>query len=318
MVKENFSLKSSDDAGTDLHCVEWKADEYMAPKGVIFLVHGMIEYIERYEGFARYLTDRGFVVIGHDHIGHGESVSGDDGSELGIMHTRTPDRTMCFDMRTVFHYGRNRYPDIPCFYLGHSMGSFLLREFLCIYPEETKELNGAVIVGTGTTPTPAIILAKLVIGATALFHGWDYKSQRVTDFLFSGDYHRFNMDGSQPKDSWLTKDIEIVKKYYNDPYDTFLFSLNGYRGLTLAMLYDNSLSNIRRIRMDLPILFVSGSDDPVGSMGRGVRKACDRFKRAGLSDVSIRLFPGDRHEVLNETDRDKVYDFIYDWIEKHV
>ena len=126
------------------------------------------------------------------------------------------------------------------------------------------------------------------------------------------------MDGSVPEDSWLSKNVWSVKKYYKDPFDTFLFSINGYRAITSAMLFDNSVKNVRLIRKDLPILFASGADDPVGSMSKGVKTAFEKFRQAGIKDLTLKLFEGDRHEILNETDRADVYAFIYDWIKKHV
>lgn len=318
MVKEEFSIKSSDDIGSSLHCVEWRPDGDRSPAGVLQLVHGMIEYIERYEEFAQYMTDHGFAVIGHDHIGHGHSVPEDKPQELGVMHTKAPEKVMCRDMLSVYEHGRKKYPDVPYFILGHSMGSFMLRRFLSVYADETEDLSGAVIVGTGSTPTPAVLFAKLVLCVTALFHGWDYKSQTVTNIMFTGDYRRFSMDRTEPENSWLSKNIDSVKKYYSDPFDTYLFSLNGYRGMTSAMIYDNSVKNIRRIRKNLPVLFASGADDPVGSMSKGVKAAFEKFRKAGIKDLTLKLFDGDRHEILNETDRDRVYDYIYSWIEKHV
>ena len=159
MVKEIFSLKSKDEVATPLHCVEWKADGDAKPVGVLQLVHGMIEYIERYEEFADYMTQKGFVVIGHDHIG--------------------PDVTMCEDMLSVYQYGKKKFPDVPYFILGHSMGSFMLRRFLAVYNDRLKGLSGAIIVGTGTTPNAVIHIARFVLKVTALFHGWDYKSKGV-------------------------------------------------------------------------------------------------------------------------------------------
>lgn len=313
MQKENFTIKSHDDAGTSLHCVEWKADEGK-PVAVLQLVHGMIEYIERYEEFAKYMTDHGFVVTGHDHIGHGHSLLKDDPAELGVMHSKAPEKTMCEDMLSVYHHAKNKYPDVPYFILGHSMGSYMLRRFLSVYADQTKGLSGAIIVGTGTVPNAAIIIAKLVIRITALFHGWNYKSQWVTNFLFAGDYHKFCMDSSEPEKSWLSKNVESVKKYYKDPLDTYLFSVNGYRGMTSAMLFDNSQKNVNRVRKDLPVLFASGADDPVGAMSKGVKSAFDRFRKAGIKDLTLKLFDGDRHEILNETDRADVYDYIYKWL----
>lgn len=322
MKTENYTFVSADDPGTKIHGVCWTAeDDYAAfggrPVAVLQLVHGMIEYIERYEEFAAYLVEKGFVVAGHDHIGHGHSVPELNDREWGIMHCKHCEEVMVEDIMTNYKLIRQRYPQIPHFILGHSMGSYMTRRFLAVKGQEIGDLKGAVIMGTGTVSDGLLCVANAVVKTAILLRGRDYKSRFVTGLLFSGDYHKFDMDGSVPEQSWLSTNVESVKRYYKDPMDTYLFSLNGYLGNVRAMKFDNRVKEIARIRRDLPILFVSGEDDPVGSLGKGVKAACRKFQKAGLTNVRMHLYPGDRHELLQEMDRKNVYEDLYNWMKEN-
>ncbi|MBQ5484223.1 MAG: alpha/beta fold hydrolase [Lachnospiraceae bacterium] len=319
MIKENYSFVSTDDVGTKVHGVCWcDGDGYRdyggEPVAVLQLVHGMIEYIERYEEFAAYLVDRGFAVTGHDHIGHGHSVGKLCEAEWGIMHCDRCEEVMVEDMLTNYKLTRQRYPHVPHFILGHSMGSYLLRMFLAEKANEIRDLKGAMILGTGTVPDPMLHLADLIIRTASLIRGRDYKSPLVTGILFSGDYRKFDMDGSNPKNSWLSTNVESVKRYYKDPMNTYLFSLNGLHGNVRMIYHGNQIRNIRKIRRDLPVLFASGSDDPVGSLGKGVKKVYRKFQKAGLFNLTLKLYEGDRHEILQELDRDRVFEELYLWM----
>ena len=279
------------------------------------LVHGMQEHIERYDEFARFLADRGFVVMGHDHIGHGESV--EDESGLGIMHCAYPDDVMVEDMFTNYKIMRKQYPGRPYFILGHSMGSYLLRKFLCVRSSDLGDLNGAIIMGTGTENDAAIVAGRTLCRILMAFHGRDAKSDAIKGLMFGSRYYRqFDTTGADPANSWLSKNIDNVREYM-DPAnrkDCCDFSLNGYMILLRATQFDNSMKNIRRMNMDIPILFVSGDMDPVGAMGEGVKKAHEKFAKAGVKDLSIKLYHNDRHEILNELDRESVYSDLYEWM----
>ncbi len=311
MITENYTFQSSDTEKTTIHGVKWTPDDGEV-KAVIQLNHGMIEYIERYAEFAEYLTKRGFVVMGHDHIGHGDSVR--SSADWGIMHTDTPSDTLVEDMFTNYRIIRGQYPDKPFFILGHSMGSYLLRKFLSVKADQLEGVNGAVIMGTGTVDDGAIKAGSAVCKLIALFRGWDYKSKLVAGLMYDANYKKFDVTGENKEKSWLSKNIDSVTKYYNDPKDTFAFSLNGYRVLLEATAYDNKMENIAKMRREMPILFVSGEDDPVGGLGEGVKLACNKFIEAGIKDVSMKLYKDDRHEILNELDRETVYSDIYQWM----
>jgi alpha-beta hydrolase superfamily lysophospholipase len=310
-VREEYYFDSSDDEKTKIHAVKWTPDDNNI-KGVLQIVHGMQEYILRYDEFASFMADNGFLVTGHDHIGHGQSVSSE--KELGIMHSNDPASAMVEDIYTNYCLIKKQYSDKPYFILGHSMGSYLLRRLLCEKNEGLSELKGAIIMGTGTEKDSTIKMGKRIVSILAKIHGWDYKSKFVAGLMFGKPYKQFDITGQDPENSWLSKNVENVKAYYKNPLDNYMFSLNGYRVLLDLTLFDNQKENISRMNKDLPILFASGDMDPVGNLGLGVREAADKFKDAGMKDVTLHLFENDRHEILNETDREKVRNEILAWI----
>ncbi len=314
MAQKTVFTFPSADGQSEIHAVRWLPDDG-AVVAVLQITHGMVEYIERYEPFAEYLTTRGFAVTGHDHIGHGESVK--DPSEWGVMHADDPSDIMIADMYKNYELAKETWPDVPFFVLGHSMGSYMLRKYLSVYADRLSGLSGAIVMGTGTVPDGVVNLGKNVIRLIARFKGWEYRSPFVAGLMFGAPYKQYDLTGADPTNSWLTKDPAIVEKYYKDPKCTYMFTLRAYYGLISSCGFDNDPKKIGAIPKSLPVLFVSGAQDPVGDNGAGVKTAFGLFKAAGISDVTIRLFEGDRHEVLNETDRDKVFAELLDWMKVH-
>ncbi len=308
-TKQEYHFKSADGVSR-IHCVKWMPDQ--SPVAVLQIVHGMVEYIERYTAFAEFLNSKGFIVVGHDHIGHGDSVSSPE--EWGIMHVKHPSDVMVEDIYTHYSMVKKEYPELPYFILGHSMGSYMTRKCLCEKAAEMEDLDGAIIMGTGTEASATINAGLAVINLLSLFRSDKYRSTFVRDMTYGGPYKKYDCTGATPDNSWLTKDVEIVKKYYSDPKCTFTFSLGAYRGLVESTKYDNNMDNIAKMKKSLPVLFVSGADDPVGNCGKGVQQAYDKFKAAGIEDLSLKLYEGDRHEILNELDRETIYVDIYNWI----
>ena len=315
MAKKTVYTLASADGVSTLHAVRW-LPETGKVKAVLQIVHGMVEYIERYTPFAEFLASLGWAVFGHDHIGHGESVRGPE--ELGIMHAKDPSDIMVEDMFTNFRHIKEEYPDVPYFILGHSMGSYMLRKYLSVKANELQGVNGAIIMGTGTEPDGTIKAGLAMAKFLAKVKGPDYRSSMMAGLTFGKPYKKYDLTGKDASNSWLTKDEAIVKKYYSDPKCTYMFSLNGYIGLISSTRFDNDPANIARIPKDLPILFISGDQDPVGNFGAGVKAAYEKFKAAGIRDVTIRLFEGDRHEVLNELDKETVFAFLAAWMEERM
>jgi alpha-beta hydrolase superfamily lysophospholipase len=269
----------------------------------------MVEYIERYAAFAEFLTGKGILVTGHDHLGHGQSVSSqEDWGYIGLPH---PSNLMVEDMHTLRTMVQAQYPDVPYFMMGHSMGSYMLRKYLCIHPDG---VDGAILMGTGTV-APAITLFGMgTVRLRAVFHGWHYRSRFVAESSFGRPYRRYDLTGKDAANSWLSKNEKSVRAYYADPRCTFTFTLNGYLALYEAVFYAVQSKNAAKLPKKLPLLLVSGKDDPVGDFGAGVRKAYDMYKGCGIEDITCRLYENDRHEIINETDREDVYADILSWM----
>ena len=304
---------NSCDGHSVIHCRKWLPDG--APVAVVQIVHGMVEYIERYDEFARFLTSKGYVVVGHDHIGHGHSVSSNE--ELGVMTGQHPSDDMVEDIYTHYALTRKAYPALPYFILGHSMGSYMLRKFLANKTAYLEDLTGAVIMGTGQESALTCNAGLAVIGILSFLKGKNYRSTFVRDMTYSAPYKKYDCYGKDYGNSWLSKNTRNVESYYHDPYCTFLFTLNAYKGLVEATKYVGTKACVNKMRKGLPLFVVSGDADPVGNLGVGTTAAYEAFKAAGIKDVTLKLYKGDRHEILNELDRDKVFEDIYQWFEAH-
>ena len=310
-MKKHFTFPSTDRI-TRIHGILWD-DESRKPKAVIQLIHGMVEFIDRYDDFANYLVSQGFAVVGHDHLGHGQSVT--DEEKLGYIAADNPGRVLVQDIHRLRLCMETKYEGLPYFMLGHSMGSYLLRRYLAT---QGDGLAGAIIMGTGQEPDAATTAGLVLIHSLAKTHGWEYRSVKVLNLTYNSNYKKYDLTGEDLSNSWLTKDEEIVKKYYENPLCTFLFTLNAFEALLSTVLFTNQKRNIAAIPTELPILLVSGEEDPVGAMGKGVKKVYEKYVKAGITDVSCKLFENDRHEILNETDRADVYAYIKDWVEQHL
>lgn len=313
MGKQEVYTFNSKDGHSVIHCRKWLPD--CEPVAVVQLVHGMVEYIERYDDFATFLTTKGYVVVGHDHIGHGHSVANE--AELGVMTGAHPSEDMVEDIYTHYAMTRKAYPALPYFILGHSMGSYMLRKFLSDKTAYLEDLKGAVIMGTGQESAGTCNAGLAVIAILSLLKGKNYRSTFVRDMTYSAPYKKYDCYGKDYGNSWLSKNIQNVEKYYHDPFCTYTFTLNAYKGLVEATKYVGTKACVDKMRKGLPLLLVSGEEDPVGNLGAGTKAAADAFKNAGIKDVTLKLYTGDRHEILNELDREQVYDDIYKWFEMH-
>lgn len=308
MTKEEQMSFLSKDGKTNIHAVKWipESGQY---KAVLQITHGMVEYIERYRPFAEYMNEQGFLVVGHDHLGHGSSITSED--EWGYFAEPNPSDTVVADMHQLRTRIQGENPGLPYFMLGHSMGSYMLRKYLCLHSEG---VSGAVIMGTGCVPDATTKLGLMTCSILAKFRGWHYRSKFVQSLSYSKPYRKFDLYGKDYANSWLSKNVENVAQYFADPRCTFIFTLNGYRGLMEAVLFDNQMENIEKTSKKLPLFFVSGADDPVGDLGEGVKKVYGMYKAAGMTDITYQLYENDRHEILNETDCEKVFTDIGAWL----
>lgn len=304
VIKQHMEFLSNDHI-TLIHAVKWMPEGEV--KAILQISHGMCEFVERYGEFAEYLADRGIMVVGNDHLGHGESVRSE--KEYGYFAEENGNCTLIRDLHRLRKMIQEDYPQTPYFLLGHSMGSFLARQYICCFG---KGLSGAIIMGTGYHSRNTARLGMMVCKALAKMKGWHYRSGLVDSMAFGG-YNRGLKNPRTDKD-WLTKDEKIVDAYLADERCAFRFTLNAYYNMFLGLYKIETESYLEKMPKKLPVLFVAGGDDPVGACGKGVLQVYGRFKELGMKNVKCRLYPGDRHEILNETDREKVYSEIYTWL----
>lgn len=283
------------------------------PRAVLQMTHGMVEYIGRYEQLACWLADRGVAAVGHDHLGHGGSVVSRE--EYGYFGRPDGNRLLLDDIYRVTRWAKAlpELEGLPWFLLGHSMGSFYARQYLCEYG---GELQGAILMGTGWQPRAAARAGRALCHLLAAFHGWRYRSKLVDSMAF-GSYNRSFRPARTSKD-WLNRDEKEVDRYLSEERCSFRFTLNGYDSLFTALerLCDKEL--LARAPKDLPVLFLSGDDDPVGDRGRGVQKAAQSLRDAGMRRVEVKLYPGARHELLVELNRQEVFADIGSFIQNHI
>lgn len=278
------------------------------PKAVLMLSHGMCEYVERYEEFARFLCDNEIAFAGNDHIGHGNSLK-DDGM-LGYFGQERGYINMVRDLHKMKKVIDEKFPNIPHFLMGHSMGSFLARIYLSKYRDRW---DGAVIMGTAGGVFGSVPLRK-VLDILERNRG-DYYRPRMS----LGVFEMFNrrIDDRRTSNDWLSRDNKNVDKYIEDPKCNFMFTTSGYRDLLNALLCANSAPVIENTPTDIPLLFLSGSMDPIGQYGDGVRKAVMKYVDHGC-DVNIRIYRGARHELIFELNRDEVMRDIYAFLVKRI
>lgn len=300
---------ASNDGVHKLHVVIWEPDT--AVRAVLQISHGMTEMITRYDHFARFLNTKGILVIGNDHLGHGETAGCDE--DLGYFCPKNMSATVVADLHTVTEYAKKEYPNVPYFLLGHSMGSFMARRYLMTYGEE---LAGAVIVGTGSQSKLVLVTGKIVSSLIQLFKGARHRSKFLAMASFGNFNERFKEDAHGS--AWLTKDKEIWEFCANNKYCNFLFTVNGYKTLFDVLSFIQKKENIAKIPKKLPIFMVAGMDDPVGGYGKDVQKIFETYQQTGVEDIRLKLYDGDRHEIINELDKDVVYDDIYSWVEQHM
>lgn len=301
-MKQEFWFGSK--SGCDrLHGVKWIPEGEV--RAVLQIVHGMVEHIERYDEFAAYLAERGVLVVGHSHLGHGKSAKCAD--DLGYF--AEPDGNACVigDIHELRKMTREQYPGVPYFILGHSMGSFLTRQYLGLHAEG---LAGAVIMGTADMPPAVPKGAKVVCGIIAKAKGWRHRSELVHGMVTGGFYKQMGM-------GWLSKneaDWEIRKQ---DPFCNFNFTLNAYYSMFQGLEHTNSREHAGLVPKGIPIHFCAGSEDPVGGSGKGVETVYRRYLRHGAK-VTMKLYEGDRHEILHEHDRAVVFEELYQFIRKEI
>ena len=288
-----------------IHCLTWHPQG--APKGIVQIVHGIFDHMSRYDTFARYLAEQGYLVVGEDHMGHGESVNGD--GIPGYFHGGW--FSAVEDTYRLLRDTREEYPDLPYILLGHSMGSFLARTILFQHPD--SGISAAVLSGTCWQPAfamPAVVrLMELIcraVGETAV-------SEKLISLVF-GSYNA-RVEHPRTVADWISRDKAVVDAH---PMNHGFQPRAGLlRDMMIGVNCIERAENLASMRKDLPVFFVAGGDDPVGYYGKGVHACADAFRKAGMTDVQVRIYPLCRHEILNEINKEDIFADIVRWINTH-
>lgn len=305
-ITSEFFFPSSD-GNTLIHVNQWTPSERRI-LGVVQIAHGVAEYGARYAPFARFLCGHGFVVVANDHLGHGQSLI--PGGPMVYLGEKDGWWNVVDDMECLRSRVAKVFPDRPYFLFGHSMGSFLSRTHLIRYP---GRLDGCILCGTGHQSPALIAGGKLIADREIRRLGKKAFSARADDLAF-GAYNKA-FAPTRTRFDWVSASEENVDAYIADPLCGGDTTLGLFRDMLDGLSYITRQSNMDKMDADLPVFFIAGDQDPVGDMGKGVRKAHDCFKKAGIRDLSIKLYHGLRHEILNEASRQYVYRDVLDWLE---
>lgn len=276
------------------------------PSGIVHIVHGMAEYAERYDGFAAYLAENGIVALLHDQIGHGNSVASEE--DYGYFGESDGFASLTDDIEKVRLIIRKRYRLLPYILFGHGMGSLVVRRYISIYG---GNIDGCVMCGTAGPDAPTgigTVLTK-IIGA---FKGSKHRSELIKKISLRGYNSRFPREEGEY--AWLTKDRATRDFYKNDKRCGFTYTIAGYRDL-FALTKEVSGDNwAGKIPKSLPVLIISGKDDPVGNYGEGPRKIYSILEDNELNELRIIIYESCRHEILNENAKDNVQKDVLDWV----
>ncbi|MBC5637827.1 lysophospholipase [Ornithinibacillus sp. BX22] len=299
-MKTTFWMKTDDNV--ELYVEKWHTPDRQ-PKAIVQIAHGMVEHIQRYHDFARYLLEQDIFVYGNDHRGHGKT-----GQRQGLMgyfaeadgFTKTTD-----DLFTITKKIQEEYPNVPIFLLGHSMGSFLARNYIQMHSDI---LQGVILSGTGFYPSLTTSLGKAL---SARLNPVE-KSPLMNKLAF-GAFNRKIHNPKSPFD-WISRDPDVVKAYMQDRFAGYIPTARFFFDLMTGLQFIHNPKRNANIRKNLPMLFISGEADPVGNYGKGIWKTVSLYTQLGLDNVTTTLFEGARHEVLNEINKEEVYNIIRQWL----
>ncbi len=298
---------TSSNGANKVRALIWQDDEKTAG-GVIQIAHGVCEHIGRYDDFARFLASNGFVVCGNDHLGHGKTVELE--SELGYVY-EGDNVNMVRDMNTLHNIMAKRYPDIPYIIFGHSMGSFLARIYTAAFGER---LSGAIFCGTGQVP-PAVMLLEDPV--KAIMDKLPENSSTPASVVHIFEKLTKKVFKEADEFAWLSRNAENIENYRNDTLSGFDMTPSLAKELVILAVKASDPLWASRLPKTLPVMLISGAKDPIGMFGRGVLAVSDALVKEGIEPEVI-LYPADRHEILNEVDKDKVYADVLNFIKEKI
>ncbi len=298
----------SRDRRTKLYARKWIPEG--EPVAILSIIHGMSEGIDRYDEYATWMAERGILVIGNDHLGHGKSKP-EDGT-WGYFCERDPATVLVRDVHRLKKIVQEEHPGVPIFIMGHSMGAIIGREYISRYG---TGISGAILQATGMQDMRLVSMAAVVAKLIRLFRGDRYRSRIINRLVFG----HYNDRIPKPCESgaWLSHNVENIRKYENNPAYGFTFTINGFMALGELIRRTQDVDDMHNIPKRLPILLACGTEDPTGGYGEGIRALYDYYKNeCHIEDVTLKLYDGMRHEIHNEIGREQVYEDEYAFIRR--
>lgn len=306
MTRNEFYYRSADKK-TKIHAVAWCPEE--EPKAILQIAHGVTEHILCYEEMAEYFTKRGMMLVGNDHLGHGTSIA--EGAKAMYFGPQGSWDWVVQDIYTCMKKTKEKYPGVPYYMLGLSLGSFAVRTLLIQHP---GEVDGVVLVGTGQSKAMPLRLARCMAKMECARAGDDQSTPMIQKMAF-GIYNK-QFQPNRTEFDWLCAGRQGLDAYMADPLRGEAISAGVFREMLNGMLFTMNMKNQKEMDATKPVLILSGEKDPVGNTGRGIKAVVDSFRRAGVQDVKFKLYPGLRHNLFIEDEKQQIFQDIFRWIQK--
>ncbi len=308
MLSKDFKFESG---GSSIHVYNWAPEEKDDAKGIVKISHGMAEHAGRYREFAEELVHSNYIVYANDHRGHGKTAGSKD--NLGHFADENGWNLVVQDMHNLTNRIKEENPNLPVFLFGHSMGSFLSRDFISRYG---REIDGVILSGTSGDLGSLADILTIIAKIQSLFKGRGSKSRFLNNLIF-GQYNE-PFSPNRTDFDWLSRDQSEVDKYIEDPYCGQVASAGFFMDLFEGLQKIHQKENVDGIPKELPILLISGGRDPVGDFKEGPLEVYELYDEAGIEDLSYEFYEGARHELLHETNRDEVIEDIIEWLNNHI
>ncbi|MCC0636711.1 MULTISPECIES: alpha/beta hydrolase [unclassified Clostridioides] len=300
----NFTFKGKEDL--DIYTYKWEDESIENPKAIVQIAHGMAETAQRYEVFAKELTKNGYIVYINDHRGHGKTAKTVE--NVGHLAEKEGFRCLVEDMNTLTSIIKKENKDLPIYLFGHSMGSFASQRYIMDYSDN---LSGLILCGSNGKQGIILNFAHLIINHEIKKYGRNSRSNKINDLIFGGESIRRNKN---TKFDWLSRDKEQVEKYINDPFCGVVCTCGFFYDLVQGLKEIEDKENLKKIPLDIPIYIISGDKDPIGKNGKGVLRLRDRYIKLGVKDVTCKLYKDGRHELLNEINKEEVFEDVICWL----
>ena len=306
IMRKEFTFISSNERDAVYGCV-WLEDSHERYRGILQIAHDLCEHILCYEEFAVYFAAQGFIVLGNDHVGHGRSVK--DSAELGHFGEGLDTwRYMVKDLCLAAEICRQKFPGLPHFLIGCGFGACLARQYS---KEYGQKLAGAVYIGFGEKNRYTEDFALAAAAKAASFQ--ESTPARDMAYMVYGVYTARCQEKRTDFD-WLCSDTQVIDRYIKDDLCGFCLTYEGFRDMFRLINQVGSRKWIQDLPKDLPILLLSGKEDPESGYGKAARALASRLKREGFCCVTCKVYPRFRHQVLMEKDRREVYRYLLKWL----